>query len=217
MFDNVRADTRRLRETLKRPFPWYVLEGLLLDAGYQAVLLYRLAHWLKRRKIPVLPALVARLNQMLTGADLAPASEIGPGLRLPHPAGVVIGAYVRIGREALLMQGVTLGAPHLARIHDMPTLGERVTMGAYSAAIGKVEIGNGASIGAHVLVTEPVPPGARIRLDSGRAVLSPERNGDLSAPHGDGSTEASSSRGMEKRSSSRPSSRRRRGETPPSP
>ncbi len=182
MFDNLRADTRRLRETLKRAFPWYVLEGLLFDAGYQAVLLHRLAHWFKRRKIPVLPPLIARWNLLLTGADLAPAAEIGPGLRLPHPTGVVIGAYARIGRNALLMQGVTLGAPHLGRLEEMPVLGDGVTMGAYAAAIGKVQIGDRASIGVHVFVTEDVSAGARLRLEQVLTVRSAGQNSSPGEP-----------------------------------
>lgn len=165
MFDNVRADTRRLRETLRRPFPWYVLEGLLFDAGYQAALLHRIAHRLKRWRIPLLPPLLARLNQAWTGADLAPAARIGPGLRLPHPAGVVVGAYARLGRNAVLMQGVTLGAAHLGSLEEMPELGDDVVLGAHSAVIGKVRIGDGASIGVGVLVTEDVPAGARVRLE----------------------------------------------------
>ena len=59
MWDNLRADTRRLREIKSKPAPWYVLESLLFENGYQAVVLHRLAHWFKSRGVPVLgPATV---------------------------------------------------------------------------------------------------------------------------------------------------------------
>jgi SAM-dependent methyltransferase len=74
MFDNLRQDTRRLREVKPRPFPWYVLESLLFETGYQAVVLHRLAHWFKRHRIPFFGPLVARWNQFTTGVDIAPAA-----------------------------------------------------------------------------------------------------------------------------------------------
>ena len=82
MFDHLRADTRRLRESKRKPFPWYVLESLLFDSGYQAVVLHRIAHWLKANGVPALGPAVARLNQLLTGVEIGPGAVIGPGLRM---------------------------------------------------------------------------------------------------------------------------------------
>ncbi len=162
MFDNLAADTRRLRDIKPRSAPWYVIESLLFETGYQAVVLHRLAHWFKARRIPVLGPLVARWNQFLTGVDIAPAARIGPGLRIAHGTGLVIGNGVVIGRDCLLMQNVTLGAPTTAKIDQMPVLGDNVTVGAGAAIIGRVTIGDGAFIGAHVLVTIDVPAGSRV-------------------------------------------------------
>lgn len=162
MFDNLREDTRRLREVKSKPFPWYVLESLLFETGYQAVVLHRIAHWFKRRGVPVLGPLVARWNQFTTGVDIAPAARIGPGLRISHGTGLVIGNGVEIGRDCLLMHNVTLGAPTLARLGDMPKLGDRVTVGAGASVIGPVEIGDDCFVGAHALVTESVPAGSKV-------------------------------------------------------
>ena len=90
MFDNLRADTRRLREIKTKPFPWYVLESLLFETGYQAVVLHRLAHWFRSRGIPVFGPALARYNQFLTGVDIAPQAVIGPGLRIAHGTGIVV-------------------------------------------------------------------------------------------------------------------------------
>ena len=84
MLDNLREDTRRLREIKTKPFPWYVIESLLFETGYQAVVLHRIAHWFKTHGIPVLGPLFARLNQFYTGVDIGPGAEIGPGLRIAH-------------------------------------------------------------------------------------------------------------------------------------
>ena len=47
---------------------------------------------------------------MLTGADIAYEAQVGPGLVLYHPTGVVIGPGARVGARATIMQGVTLGS-----------------------------------------------------------------------------------------------------------
>lgn len=162
MFDNLREDTRRLREVKSKPFPWYVVESLLFETGYQAVVLHRIAHAFKRRGIPFFGPLCARWNQFLTGVDIAPAARIGPGLRIAHGTGLVIGNGVEIGRDCLLMHGVTLGAPTLSRIGDMPKLGDRVTVGAGASVIGPVTIGDDSFVGAHALVTTDVPAGSKV-------------------------------------------------------
>ena len=76
---NLGEDTRRLRSIKKKRFPWYVLESLLFENGYQAVVLYRIASFFKRNGIPLLGPLFARLSLFLTGVDIAPGAEIGPG------------------------------------------------------------------------------------------------------------------------------------------
>jgi serine O-acetyltransferase len=167
MFENLREDTRQLRAIKRKPFPWYVLESLLFESGYQAVVLHRLAHWFKRRGIPVLGPAVARLNLFCTGVDIAPAAEFGPGLRISHGTGIVVGWRARVGRNALLMQGVTLGAPHTGRLEEMPTIGDDVVLGAYAAVIGPVSVGDRAFVGAHALVTVDVPADHKVLAGQG--------------------------------------------------
>ena len=53
MFDDLRRDTRRLREIKSKGAPWYVIESLLFDNGYLAVVFYRLARWFRKRNVPV--------------------------------------------------------------------------------------------------------------------------------------------------------------------
>ncbi|MDH3404800.1 MAG: hypothetical protein OEP45_14365, partial [Acidobacteriota bacterium] len=62
MLENLKEDTRRLREIKSKRFPWYVIESLLFENGYQAVVLHRFAHWFRSRGIPVVGPLVARIS-----------------------------------------------------------------------------------------------------------------------------------------------------------
>ena len=110
MFDDLRQDARRLEEIKTKGYPWNVIESLLFENGFQAVVLHRMAHWFRRRKIPFIPPLIHQVSLKLTGADISPLAEIGPGLRLSHATGLVIGAWVKIGARAHILQQVTLGA-----------------------------------------------------------------------------------------------------------
>lgn len=170
MWATLRRDTRRLREIKTKPFPWYVVESLLFENGYQAVVLHRLAHAFRRRRIPVLGPLLHRLSLWLTGVDIAPGATLGAGLRISHGVGIVIGDRVVLGEDALLMQGVTLGAPSQERIADMPTLGDRVVLGAHAAVIGAVAVGDDVLIGVSCVVTRDIPAGAKVLPPAPRVV-----------------------------------------------
>lgn len=179
MFDNLREDTRRLREIKTKGAPWYVIESLLFENGYQAVVLHRMAHWFKSRGIPVLGPMIARLNQFLTGVEIGPGAVIGPGLRISHGYGIVVGGYARIGRNALLLHQVTIGSPHPATVEKMPVIGDNVFIGAGAKVIGEITVGDDVFIGVNAIVARDIPSGSRVLCKSGIDV-SPRQ--DL-APH----------------------------------
>ena len=167
MLRNLRADTRRLREIKTKPFPWYVLESLLFENGFQAVVLYRIAHWFKSRRIPVLGPFFARLSLFLTSVDIAPAARIGPGLFISHGIGLVIGNGVRIGRNGTLLHQVTIGAPTGKRLDQMPTLGDNIFVGAGSRLIGRIEVGDNVFIGVNCVVTQDIPARTKVTTTAG--------------------------------------------------
>lgn len=174
MLDNLRADTRRLLVIKSKPFPWYVLESLLFETGYQAVVLHRIAHWFKSHGVPALGPAVARCNQFLTGVDIGPAAQIGPGLLIVHGQGIVVGGHSRIGRNATLLQQVTIGSPSPDHRERMPVIGDDVFLGAGAKLIGAITVGNGSLIGVNAVVTQDVPAGSRVVVRGGLDV-SPRR------------------------------------------
>jgi serine O-acetyltransferase len=162
MFANLRADARRMSEVKSHGYPWYVVESLLLDNGFQAVVLHRVAHWFKRHRVPFFGPFFARLNLFLTGVDIGPGADIGPGLRISHGVGLVIGGYARIGAGALLLHEVTIGSPSHGRVREMPILGDDVFVGAGAKVIGAVTVGDRVAIGSNALVTVDVPSDCRV-------------------------------------------------------
>src|SRR5581483_12346523 len=50
-----------------------------------------------------------RFWTVITGADIALNSDIGGGLLMPHPNGIVINPRAKIGVNCLILQQVTIG------------------------------------------------------------------------------------------------------------
>jgi serine O-acetyltransferase len=99
-----------------------------------------------------------RAWSVVTGAEIALAAQIGGGLLIPHPNGIVIHPDVIIGPNCLIFQQVTLGAG--GPLPGCPTLGGHVDVGAGARILGGVTIGDHARIGANAVVLDNVPSGA---------------------------------------------------------
>ena len=162
MLDNLRRDAARLKSYGSLPYPWSLIESLLFDNGFQAVVLYRWARWFKRCKIPFLGPFTARVSLFLTGVDISPSAEIGPGLRISHGVGIVVGGYARIGSGAVLLHQVTLGSPSERRVAEMPTLGDDVFVSAGAKLIGAITLGDRVVVGPNAVVAEDVPADSKV-------------------------------------------------------
>lgn len=91
-----------------------------------------------------------RFWSAVTGADIPVNSQIGGGLLLPHPNGIVVHPAARIGVNCLLFQQVTLAGA--------VTVGGHVDIGAGAKILGPLTIGDDAVIGANAVVTHDVAP-----------------------------------------------------------
>ena len=93
---------------------------------------------------------------IVTGAEIPLNCQLGGGLLLPHPNGIVIHPGAIIGPNCLIFQQVTIGTRDGL---DPPTIGGHVDIGAGAKILGAVKIGNHASIGANAVVLNDVPEG----------------------------------------------------------
>jgi serine O-acetyltransferase len=98
-----------------------------------------------------------RFWSVVTGADIPINCQLGGGLLIPHPNGIVIHPNVIVGPNCLILQQVTLGA-----ISDdsIPIIGGHVDIGAGAKVLGSVKVGDHAKIGANAVVLTDVPNGA---------------------------------------------------------
>jgi serine O-acetyltransferase len=146
------------------------VEMLLTYGGVQALLSHRVSHALHEAGVPLVPRLLAYLTAAVTGVEIHPAARIGRGLFIDHGAGVVIGETAWVGDDVTIYQGVTLGGTGFARGKRHPTVGNEVMIGAGSALLGPIEIGERAKIGANSVVIHDVPPNSTVVGNPGHPV-----------------------------------------------
>jgi serine acetyltransferase len=82
---------------------------LVVSPNVRAVLTYRIAHELAKKRLLPLALLLRSRGIRTSGAELNPLARIGPGLYLVHSIGVGIGAYVVIGANCKIHLGVVIG------------------------------------------------------------------------------------------------------------
>jgi len=95
-----------------------------------------------------------RFWSVITGADIPLNCQIGGGLLIPHPNGIVIHPDAAIGVNCLIFQQVTLG---IRSGPGVPIIGGHVDIGAGAKILGPVRIGDHTRIGANAVVTKDVP------------------------------------------------------------
>jgi len=79
--------------------------------------------------------------------------DIGPGLTLPHPFNIVVGAGVHIGPECTIMHNTTLQHARTTRIERGAVLGTGCVV------LANRRVGAGAFCGANSVVTRDVADG----------------------------------------------------------
>lgn len=130
----------------------------LFSPRFLPVLNYRISYHLQKKKFGILARFFSMLNVLLFGIEISVQCKIGPGLFFPHTHGTVIGA-VSIGDNAVIYQGVTLGAKNLDFTYNAlhrPVVGNNVVIGAGAKILGGIVIEDNVIVGANSVVTKSV-------------------------------------------------------------
>lgn len=149
-------------------------EVILAYPGVLAVTVYRFAHELHEKGVPLMPRIMTEWAHTMTGVDIHPGAKIGRNFFIDHATGVVVGETTEIGDNVKLYQGVTLGAlsfakderGRLIRGHKRhPTVDEGVTIYANATVLGgSTRLGHDSVVGGSVFVTRSVPPDCYVSL-----------------------------------------------------
>ncbi len=171
MFENLKADLRAAQED--RNLESGMLR-VLMRMETSAIISYRFGHWAENLRVPVIGTLFRiaamffqRFVQVIVGIYISPDAEIGPGLTIHTPFGIIVGPN-KIGAGLTIQSGVVIAA-------GTRGIGDNVYFGAGAKVMGGAKIGNNVVIAANSLVLTDVPDNmtvlgvpARIRIPGGR-------------------------------------------------
>ncbi len=139
-------------------------EVIVSYPGLEAIVVYRLAHYIHTRGVPVIPRIMSEYIHGKTGIDIHPGATIGESFFIDHGTGIVIGETTIIGKNVKIYQGVTLGALSVKKNYQdkkrHPTIEDNVTIYANATILGgETVIGKGAIIGGNTWIVKSVPAG----------------------------------------------------------
>ena len=146
--------------------------------GLFAIFVYRIAHELYLRQVPMIPRMMTEYAHSRTGIDIHPGAQIGPWFFIDHGTGIVVGETTIIGSHVKLYQGVTLGALSPRAGHASlpgkrhPTVCDYVTI--YSGASilgGKTVIGEHSVVGGNAFLTDSVADKTRVVITAPETVF----------------------------------------------
>jgi len=166
--ETIRSDFQIIFERDPAARNW--LEVICCYPGLHALVLYRLAHWLKKQQVPFFPRFLSHLGRFLTGIEIHPGAKIGQGVFIDHGMGVVIGETAVIGDYCLIYQNVTLGGTGKETGKRHPTLGDHVVVGAGAKVLGNLFIGHNVRIGSGSIVLQNVPSDCTVVGVPGRII-----------------------------------------------
>ena len=138
----------------------------------EAIAVQRVAHFLYRHEIPLVPRMMTEWAHVQTGIDIHPGASIGSHFFIDHGTGVVIGETCRIGAHVKLYHGVTLGARSFAKDESgrikkggkrHPDVEDGVTIYPNATVLGgETVIGRNSTIGGNVFLMHSVPPNSLV-------------------------------------------------------
>ena len=147
-------DTVQDRSAMRRRF------DVLTLPGFWAVVLYRVSARLHQVGLFPLARLVMMLNFVLFSCEISPRLSAGPGLVIPHPQAIELGAGVVLGNRVKLLRSVGMGT---AGYRDpsregFPEVGDDCVIYDGAKVFGPVKVGHNSVIGTSVVLLESVPP-----------------------------------------------------------
>ena len=158
-------------------------EILFAYPGLFAIFVYRVAHELYLRQIPMIPRIMSEYAHSRTGIDIHPGAQIGAHFFIDHGTGIVVGETTVIGENVKLYQGVTLGALStrqgqlLANVKRHPTIRDNVTIYSNSSVLGgETVIGENTIIGGNTFITASIPANTKVSAKSPELVIKKPRS-----------------------------------------
>lgn len=132
---------------------------------------FKYSFWLRLRRARFAPlrfiaAVMHRHLRFKYGVRIHADCEIGFGLYIGHPMGILVNHTARIGNNCNISQFTTIGS----NFEQAAVIGDNVYIGPSVCIVEDVRVGNDATIGAGAIVVKNVPAGATVAGNPARVI-----------------------------------------------
>jgi serine O-acetyltransferase len=135
--------------------------------GFRALVVHRFGNWrmdvrskLLRAPLSLMYRSLYRFVRNQYGIELPYTAKVGRRVSIDHQSGIVVHGASVIGDDCRIRHNTTLGVRTVEDLDGAPVLGARVDVGAGAVIVGRITLGEGASVGANAVVLRDVPAGA---------------------------------------------------------
>jgi len=160
VFKDFRADLQFLKER----YEVSKLVAIFTNRGIHALLCYRIAHCMHRRRVPLFPLILTRIIQVFYSIDIDYKAKLEGGIIIIHGVGLVIGGGAIVKTRTVVYHQVTLGIKGSGQRDGFPTINEGCILCAGAKLFGAIVIGENSIIGANVVVTSNVDKGSLVKM-----------------------------------------------------
>jgi serine O-acetyltransferase len=134
-----------------------IFKSYLFDNGFRLLFLYRLSRYffLRFKDTRILwniPQVIVQHMLKVTSSLISPKAQIGEGCRIYYGTGIIIGSHAIIGRNAKILNGITIGNTHPSAGKQVVVIGDNVFIGTGAKILGNINIGDNVKIGANAVV-----------------------------------------------------------------
>ncbi|EWH14542.1 serine acetyltransferase [Cellulophaga geojensis KL-A] len=135
---------------------------VFLDINIWIVLVYRFSNFFYNKNLFFISKIFWLFNRIIFSIDIDPGASLGPGLKLVHPIGIVIGRDVFSEGDLFVYQNVTIGGSdnklryYNGKKIEQPYFHKNVKIYSSSVVIGPIVVGNNSVIAANSTIFKDI-------------------------------------------------------------
>ncbi|HDR7786459.1 DapH/DapD/GlmU-related protein [Bacillus cereus group sp. Bc252] len=137
------------------------VKNLITNEGFKYTYLLRKCQRYRNKKAFTLQYLfykiLLRRYKYKFGYEIPETTNIGKGFYVNHLGGITINHRATIGENVNLTKGVTIGQTNRGKNKGVPTIGNKVWIGANATVVGGIKIGDNVLIAPNSYVNFDVP------------------------------------------------------------
>jgi serine O-acetyltransferase len=156
MFENLKNDLKASCDGKVNIIKLFSL--FFASTDFRVIISYRINSWLYHHGLKYLAHYLRYRAKKNYAVEISPIARIGPGFRLVHSLGTVIGNGAIIGKNCTIYQQVTLGTSNVREGKiGYPKIGDNVVIYAGTKVLGDIKVGDRATIACNSVVIKDVP------------------------------------------------------------